>query len=135
MPILLFIGLLIGAQAFQAVPRLHAVAVVAAILPNLAQWATGLIDNSLAAAGTSRDEVGMDALNGAGVVYEGLQTLGEGAVLVGLVLGTVVTFILEKKFLLAAAGAGVGRSDVLRRADPRPRGRAGRQQRGGPRAT
>ena len=29
-PILLYIGLLIGAQAFQAVPRLHAVAVVAA---------------------------------------------------------------------------------------------------------
>jgi len=107
-PILLFIGLLIGAQAFQAVPRLHAVAVVAAILPNLAQWATGLVDNSLAAAGTSASEVGMGTLNGAGVVYEGLQTLGEGAVLVGLVLGTVVTFILEKKFLFAAIGAAAG---------------------------
>ena len=129
-PILLFIGLLIGAQAFQAVPRLHAVAVVAAILPNLAQWATGLVDNSLAAAGTSASEVGMDTLNGAGVVYEGLQTLGEGAVLVGLVLGTVVTFILEKKFLLAAIGAAVGRRALLHRTDPRPRGRVGRQQRG-----
>src|SRR4051812_29621628 len=107
-PILLFIGLLIGAQAFQAVPRLHAVAVVAALLPNLAQWASGLIDNSLAAAGTSADEVGMDALNGAGVVYAGLHTLGEGAVLVGLVLGAIVTFILDKKFRLAAIGAAVG---------------------------
>ncbi len=107
-PILLFIGLLIGAQAFQAVPRLHAVAVVAALLPNLAQWASGLIDNALAAAGTSPDEVGMDTLNGAGVVYEGLHTLGEGAVLVGLVLGTIVTFILEKKFRFAAIGAAVG---------------------------
>ena len=107
-PILLFIGLLIGAQAFQAVPRLHAVAVVAAILPNLAQWASGLIDNALAAAGTSPDEVGMEALNGAGVVYEGLHTLGEGAVLVGLVLGAIVTFILEKKFRIAALGAVVG---------------------------
>ena len=57
-PILLYIGLLIGAQAFQAVPRLHAVAVVAAILPNLAQWASGLIDNALNAAGTSADKVG-----------------------------------------------------------------------------
>jgi len=107
-PILLYIGLLIGAQAFQAVPRLHAVAVVAALLPNLAQWATGMVDNALAAAGTSADEVGMDALNGAGVVYEGLQTLGEGAVLVGLVLGTIVTLILEKKFRYAAYGAVVG---------------------------
>jgi len=107
-PILLYIGLLIGAQAFQAVPRLHAIAVVAAILPNLAQWASGLIDNALNAAGTSASGVGMEKLNGAGVVYEGLQTLGEGAVLVGLVLGTMVTFILEKKFLYAAIASAVG---------------------------
>jgi len=107
-PILLFIGLLIGAQAFQAVPKLHAVAVVAALLPNLAQWASGLVDNALAAAGTSADQVGMDALNGAGVVYEGLHTLGEGAVLVGLVLGTMVTFVLDKSFRLAATAAAAG---------------------------
>ncbi|GAB90120.1 hypothetical protein [Gordonia rhizosphera] len=107
-PILLYIGLLIGAQAFQAVPRLHAVAVVAAILPNLAQWASGMVDNALSAAGTTAGEVGNDALNGAGVVYDGLQTLGEGAVLVGLVLGTIVTFILEKKFHFAAIACGVG---------------------------
>ena len=107
-PILLYIGLLIGAQAFQAVPRLHAVAVVAAILPNLAQWASGLIDSALNAAGTSAATVGSDALNGAGVVYEGLKTLGDGAVLVGLILGTMVTFILEKKFLYAAIASAVG---------------------------
>lgn len=107
-PILLYIGLLIGAQAFQAVPRLHAVAVVAALLPNLAQWAGGLVDNALNAAGTSAAAVGLDKLNGAGVVYQGLQTLGEGAVLVGLILGTMVTFILEKKFLYAAIASVVG---------------------------
>ena len=72
-PILLYIGLLIGAQAFQAVPRIQAVAVVAAILPNLAPWASGLIDNALNAAGTSAARSGMEALNGAGVVYEGLH--------------------------------------------------------------
>jgi AGZA family xanthine/uracil permease-like MFS transporter len=107
-PILLYIGLLIGAQAFQAVPRLHAVAVVAALLPNLAQWASGLFDNAVNAAGTSAATVGVEALNGAGVVYEGLQTLGEGAVLVGLILGTMVTYILEKKFLYAAIASLVG---------------------------
>ena len=53
-PILLYIGLLIGAQAFQSTPRLHAAAVVAAIIPNLAAWGAGLIDNALAAAGTTR---------------------------------------------------------------------------------
>ena len=107
-PILLYIGLLIGAQAFQAVPRLHAIAVVAALLPNLAEWAKTQVDNALNAAGTSASEVGMEALNGAGVVYEGLKTLGEGAVLVGLILGTMVTFILDKKFHYAAIAATVG---------------------------
>lgn len=107
-PILLYIGLLIGAQAFQAVPRLHAIAVVAALLPNLAEWAKTQVDNALNAAGTSASEVGMEALNGAGVVYEGLKTLGEGAVLVGLILGTMVTFILDKKFHYAAVAAIVG---------------------------
>lgn len=107
-PILLYIGLLIGAQAFQAVPRLHAIAVVAALLPNLAEWAKTQVDNALNAAGTSASEVGMEALNGAGVVYEGLKTLGEGAVLVGLILGTMVTFILDKKFRYAAIAATVG---------------------------
>ena len=107
-PILLYIGLLIGAQAFQAVPRLHAVAVVMAILPNLAQWASGLIDNALSAAGTTADKVGQTALGNAGVVYDGLRTLGEGAVLVGLVLGTIVTFVLEKKFVHAAIASVAG---------------------------
>lgn len=107
-PILLYIGLLIGAQAFQAVPRLHAIAVVVALLPNLAEWAKTQIDNALNAAGTTASEVGIDALNGSGVVYAGLKTLGEGAVLVGLILGTMVVFILEKKFHYAAIAATVG---------------------------
>src|SRR5689334_11042241 len=106
-PILLYIGLLIGAQAFQAVPRLHVIAVVAAILPNLAEWGKTQIDNALNAAGTTASEVGMEALNGSGVVYEGLKTLGEGAVLSGMLLGTMVVFILEKKFLYSAIAAGV----------------------------
>ena len=94
---------------------------------------TGLVDNALAAAGTSATEVGMDALNGAGVVYEGLQTLGEGAVLVGLVLGTIVTFILEKKFLLRRDGAGVGAVLSFIGLIHAPEVELGRQQRGGAR--
>jgi AGZA family xanthine/uracil permease-like MFS transporter len=47
-PILLYIGLLIGAQAFQEVPKAHCVAVVMAIIPYIASWATGLMNNALA---------------------------------------------------------------------------------------
>ncbi|WP_127504591.1 regulator [Actinoplanes solisilvae] len=107
-PILLYIGLLIGAQAFQATPKAHAAAVVAALIPNIAQWATGQMDNALAAAGTSAAEVGTSALAGAGVVYDGLRTLGEGAILAGLVLGAIVAFIIDKRFWHAAVFAGSG---------------------------
>ncbi|RZU53590.1 AGZA family xanthine/uracil permease-like MFS transporter [Krasilnikovia cinnamomea] len=107
-PILLYIGLLIGAQAFQATPRAHAAAVVAALIPNIAAWATGLLDNALAAAGTSAAQVGISALAGAGVVYDGLRTLGEGAILAGLVLGAIVAFIIDKRFWQAAIFSGAG---------------------------
>jgi len=107
-PILLYIGLLIGAQAFQSVPRIQAAAVVAAILPNLASWGTGLMDNALAAAGTTADKVGESALTDAGLVYSGLKILGEGAVLAGMVLGSIVAFILMHRFWSSAIAAGVG---------------------------
>ncbi|PWJ49899.1 putative MFS transporter, AGZA family, xanthine/uracil permease [Quadrisphaera granulorum] len=107
-PILLFIGLLIGAQAFRATPRVHAAAVVIAIVPNAAAWASGLIDNALAAAGTSAAEVGNAALASAGVVYEGLLTLGHGAVLAGMVLGAITVFIIDRRFAAAAVACGVG---------------------------
>ncbi len=107
-PILLYIGLLIGAQAFQSVPRLHAAAVVAALIPNIAAWGAGQIDNALAAAGTTAAAVGEDKLSGAGLVYSGLHTLGQGATLAGIVLGAIVTFILERKLLTGAIWALAG---------------------------
>ena len=73
MPILLYIGLLIGAQAFQAVPRRHAVAVVVALIPNIASWATGQIDNAVGG-GRARTpaEVGERGVwRTPGVVYHG----------------------------------------------------------------
>ena len=50
-PILLYIGLVIGAQAFNVSALRYAPAIIIAMLPSLAQWATGLIDNALGAAG------------------------------------------------------------------------------------
>src|ERR1700761_7890043 len=52
LPILLYIGMLIGSQAFQETPRSHAPAIVLAFTPHLANWGITKINNSLAAAGT-----------------------------------------------------------------------------------
>ncbi|MBS0638622.1 MAG: regulator, partial [Proteobacteria bacterium] len=69
LPILLYIGMLIGSQAFQESPHRHAPAVVLAILPQLAAWGKTQIDNALGAAGTSAAQVGSGNLSQVGVLY------------------------------------------------------------------
>ena len=108
LPILLYIGLVIGAQAFQACPAKHAPAVVLAIIPNVAEWAKINIDGSLGAAGTSAAQVGMAKLAQNGVVYDGMATLGSGSVLAGMVLGAVAVFIIDRQLGRAAIAAFVG---------------------------
>ncbi len=107
-PILLFIGLVIGAQAFAAVPKAHYAAIVLATIPNIAAWGSGLIDNALAATGTTAAEVGAAALTNAGLVYGGLHTLGAGAVLAGMVLGAIAVFLIDREFLWASGFAAFG---------------------------
>jgi len=106
LPILLYIGLVIGAQAFQAVPSKHAPAVVLALIPNIAAWGQTQIDGALSAAGTSASQLGMGKLMDTGVVYHGMQLLGGGAVLAGLMLGAIAVFIIDREFMKAAAYAG-----------------------------
>ncbi|HTT09780.1 MAG TPA: xanthine permease [Burkholderiaceae bacterium] len=108
LPILLYIGLVIGAQAFQASPANHAPAVVLALIPNIAEWAKTQIDGALAAAGTSVGQVGLDKLAGTGVLYHGLETLGGGSVLAGMVLGAIAAFIVDHRLRTAAIWAFVG---------------------------
>jgi len=107
-PILLYIGMLIGAQAFQEVPHRHAPAVVLAFIPHLAAWAKTLIDGALGAAGTSAAAVGMDKLAGLGVLYPGLEVLGEGSILSGLILAAIAVCVIDREFVRAAAFTAVG---------------------------
>lgn len=104
-PILLYIGALIGAQAFQATPRAHAPAIIIAMVPHFAAWAAGLVDGVLSAAGTTADKVGAQALEQAGVLYDGLHVLGGGAILSGLLLGAIAVFLIEHRFRAAAGYA------------------------------
>jgi AGZA family xanthine/uracil permease-like MFS transporter len=107
-PVLLYIGLVIGAQAFRAVPRAHAAGVVLAMIPNIAAWAQGLVAGALSAAGTSADKVGETALANAGIINSGLLSLGEGAVLAGMVLGAIAVLLIDRRFVLAAVYCFVG---------------------------
>ena len=108
LPILLYIGMLIGSQAFQETPHRHAPAIVLALMPQIAAWGKPQIDSALAIAGTSAATVGLDGLGQHGVLYHGLEVLGGGATLAGMVLGAIAVFVIEKEFLKAAAFAFVG---------------------------
>jgi AGZA family xanthine/uracil permease-like MFS transporter len=107
-PILLYIGMLIGSQAFQENPKSHAPAIVLALTPHLAAWGKLQIDNALGAAGTNAGAVGMDKLGQMGVLYGGLKVLGGGAILAGLILGAIGVFVIERQFMKAAAFALAG---------------------------
>src|ERR1700690_3826300 len=110
LPILLYIGMLIGSQAFQESPRSHAPAIILAMMPQIAAWGKNMIDGALGAAGTNAAAVGLDKLGNAGVLYHGLETLGGGATLAGIILGAVTVFIIERQLDKAGwfglAGAG-----------------------------
>ncbi|HSD38040.1 MAG TPA: hypothetical protein VLC92_11075 [Rhodocyclaceae bacterium] len=106
-PILLYIGMLIGAQAFQETPKSHAPAIILAITPHLAAWGKLMIDNALGAAGTNVAAVGIDKLAQVGVLYHGLEVMGGGAILGGLMLGAIGVCVIDRLFVKAAAFAGV----------------------------
>ena len=107
-PILLYIGMLIGAQAFQSTPNTHAPAIVLSLAPHLAGWCKTLMDGALAAAGTTAAAIGMAKLAGVGVLYQGLSVLGGGSILTGLILGAIAAFVIDKKFIEASAFAFAG---------------------------
>jgi len=109
LPILLYIGMLIGSQAFQETPKKHAPAIILAFTPHLANWGLTIINGALAAAGVFAvsDELA-GAMKNQGVWYRGLQILGGGSILGGLILGAVAVCIIDRTFKKAAGFALVG---------------------------
>jgi AGZA family xanthine/uracil permease-like MFS transporter len=109
-PILLYIGMLIGSQAFQESPKRHAPAVVLALVPSIAAWGLTQINNALGAAAgiheVTKDMVANMAQSG--VLYHGLEIVGGGSILAGVVLGAIAVYIIEREFLKAAGFAAAG---------------------------
>jgi len=115
LPILLYIAMLIGSQAFQETPKSHAPAIILSLVPHLANWAVTLINGALAAAGTvvpalspeqMTDLVGK--MKNEGVLYQGLHVLGGGSILGGLILGAMAACIIDRNFRKAAGFALAG---------------------------
>jgi len=109
LPILLYIGMLIGSQAFQETPKKHAPAIILSLAPHIANWGLTIINGSLAAAGIYAVSSELMAnMQNHGVLYHGLQVLGGGSILGGLILGAIAALIIDRNFKKAAGFALAG---------------------------
>jgi AGZA family xanthine/uracil permease-like MFS transporter len=109
LPILLYIGMLIGSQAFQETPKRHAPAIILALTPHVANWGLTIINGALAAAGIYAVSGELMAnMKNQGVLYHGLQVMGGGSILGGLILGAIAALIIDRNFKKASGFALAG---------------------------
>ncbi len=101
--ILVWIGLVITAQAFSEVPRAHAPAVVLGILPPLAAWVLTVIDTTLRAAGSSLTAAAPRF--GTDLYIHGVAALGQGFLLSSMLLAAMMAFTIDRHFVRAAIAA------------------------------
>ncbi len=102
--ILLWIGLIITAQAFQEVPRKHSAAVALGLMPALAAWALLLIETTLRKAGVSLFEAAPKFGND--LYIYGIISLSQGFMLTCMILSAMMVFVVEREFLKAALWTG-----------------------------
>ena len=98
--ILLWVGLIITAQAFQEVPKKHSVAVALGLVPALAAWALLLIETTLRKAGVSLYDVAPKF--GGDLYVHGIISLSQGFMLTCMVLSAMMVFVVERQFFKAA---------------------------------
>lgn len=108
-PILVFIGLVIAVQAFEASPREHAAAVAFAFLPAIAALALIQTDGLLAALGAGPDRLPAEA----GAAYAALRQFGNGFIVTALVWGATLAWIIDGALRRAALALATGGLCVL----------------------
>ncbi|MEB3183215.1 MAG: NCS2 family permease [Cyanobacteriota bacterium] len=120
MAIVLYIAIVIAAQAFQATPPAHAPAVALGLLPGLAGWGALLIKAGLraAGAGSAAQPFGpslLVPLQQADVWAAGAFALEQGQIVAAMLLAAMLVYVIEQRFraaalcaLVAALGSWVG---------------------------
>jgi AGZA family xanthine/uracil permease-like MFS transporter len=108
MAIVLWIGLVITAQAFQATPSAHAPAVVVGLLPGVAAWGALMAKNGLRAAGMGVpggppfSPKLIDAFLASDTWIHGAFALEQGFIFTSTVLAAATVCIIERRFRQAA---------------------------------
>ena len=98
--ILIWIGLVMTAQAFQETSREHALAVAAGLIPSLAAWALLLIETSLRAAGCPLEKALPNFGND--LFIRGVLALNQGFLITSMAFAAIVAFAMDRKFIASA---------------------------------
>jgi AGZA family xanthine/uracil permease-like MFS transporter len=99
--ILLYIGIIITAQAFQETPKEHALAVALGLFPALAAWGLLMVETGLRAAGKSLYDVGLPAF-AQSLAIHGMISLERGFIFSSMILAAIGVFLIEREFFRAA---------------------------------
>jgi AGZA family xanthine/uracil permease-like MFS transporter len=110
MAIVLWIGIVIAAQAFSATPREHAPAVVVGLLPGIAAWVAVLIQSTLRAGRNTLklpttsypfDTLAEELQKDSGTWLHGVLALEQGAIFTAMILAATTVALIERRFVQA----------------------------------
>jgi AGZA family xanthine/uracil permease-like MFS transporter len=107
MAIVLWIGIVISAQAFEATPREHAPAVVVGLLPGIAAWGALMAKNGVRAAGGDFAPKLVSAFHASDTWIEGAFALEQGFLFTAMVLSAATVAVIGRRFRVAAAWCAV----------------------------
>jgi AGZA family xanthine/uracil permease-like MFS transporter len=102
MAIVLWIGIVISAQAFQATPPQHAPAVVVGLLPGIAAWGALMAKNGVRAAGGTFGPDLVAAFQQSDTWISGAFALEQGFLFTSMLLSAAVVAVIERRFRSAA---------------------------------
>ena len=109
--IVLWIGIIITAQAFSAVPPEHAPAVAVGLFPAIAAWGFTVTQGAFFKSGgkTLQDLVAADPrANVNDFVLHGMISLQQGYIFTCMILAAISAFLIDRKFVAAGAWSLVG---------------------------
>jgi adenine/guanine/hypoxanthine permease len=116
MAIVLWIGIVITAQAFQSTPPAHAPAVAVGLFPAIAAWGLLVLTQTLGAAGGAVHDPGLaarvlaapEAFRQSGLQLDGLVAISQGFMVACMVWSAMSAHLIDRAFRRAAAWAMIG---------------------------
>jgi len=107
MAIVMWIGIVMTAQAFQATPARHAPAVVMGLLPGLGAWGAMMAKDGVRAAGGTFAPPLIDKFHALGTAVDGVFALEQGFIFTAMILSAMTVALIERQFFRAALWSAI----------------------------